>query len=316
MNIPCAIAVKECFPCADNTPFANFSAEAPDFDRFFSVFTFEDSPPLGDLFFQIGCRVVCYSAISQADADLCALRAAQQCLWPTWSTPPSPQHPRGQQRIIFSNSEQDCVTSCANNSFTFTVPAGTFFGLTQAQADDNAFQYACKQAQAHRICFSTLDGGACVGEFYDENIAVTGNFLGEAPTNHWSISAGELPPGLTFHGGDLAGSEANIDGIPTTSGVFSFTVTITSPNEDTASKDYTITVANIINGATLPDAPNGVHYSVQLVTSGTTAPVTWAVTTGILPAGLSLGPATGIISGTPTTVGSSTFVITETDSSS
>ena len=41
-----------------------------------------------------------------------------------------------------------------------------------------------------------------------------------------------------------------------------------------------------------PDAP-------QLVATGGTAPYTWAVTVGALPAGLSLNPTTGVIAGAP-----------------
>jgi lysophospholipase L1-like esterase len=47
----------------------------------------------------------------------------------------------------------------------------------------------------------------------------------------------------------------------------------------------------------------GVPYLGFLQASGGTAPYTWSVTTGSLPPGLTLGPATGIISGTPTASG-------------
>lgn len=50
------------------------------------------------------------------------------------------------------------------------------------------------------------------------------------------------------------------------------------------------------------------------VADGTlSASETWSVTTGTLPAGLSIASATGIISGTPTTAGTTTFTVTATD---
>ena len=41
--------------------------------------------------------------------------------------------------------------------------------------------------------------------------------------------------------------------------------------------------------------------------------MTWAVTSGTLPAGLSLGSATGILSGTPTAAGVATFTVRATN---
>ena len=57
----------------------------------------------------------------------------------------------------------------------------------------------------------------------------------------------------------------------------------------------------------LPAGTQGVAYSTTLTASGT-AP-TWSVTSGTLPAGLSLSNS-GVISGTPTTAGTSTFTVT------
>ncbi len=56
----------------------------------------------------------------------------------------------------------------------------------------------------------------------------------------------------------------------------------------------------------------GAYPSTTLAASGGTAPYTWAVTTGALPAGLTLS-ASGTISGSPTTAGTDNFTITVTD---
>jgi hypothetical protein len=55
----------------------------------------------------------------------------------------------------------------------------------------------------------------------------------------------------------------------------------------------------------------GEPYSATLAATGgpTPADYSWAVVSGSLPAGLSLDPASGMISGTPTTAGSSTFTV-------
>jgi hypothetical protein len=51
-----------------------------------------------------------------------------------------------------------------------------------------------------------------------------------------------------------------------------------------------------------------------LTAIGGTAPYNWSVSAGSLPTGLSLAPATGVISGTPTVAATSNFTIRVTDS--
>jgi len=55
-----------------------------------------------------------------------------------------------------------------------------------------------------------------------------------------------------------------------------------------------------VTTATLPGGTVGVAYSATLTATGGTGPYTWSIPTGSLPAGLTLNPATGVISGTPT----------------
>jgi hypothetical protein len=68
-----------------------------------------------------------------------------------------------------------------------------------------------------------------------------------------------------------------------------------------------------VTTASLSDATVGGAYSVTLGATGGTSPYTWSVLSGSLPAGLSLNPLTGVLSGTPTTAGSSSFTIAVTD---
>jgi len=65
-----------------------------------------------------------------------------------------------------------------------------------------------------------------------------------------------------------------------------------------------------ITTTTLPDATIGTAYSHTLVaTGGSTSSYTWIVTSGTLPTGLTLGSASGTISGTPVSA-CSTFTVT------
>jgi hypothetical protein len=72
--------------------------------------------------------------------------------------------------------------------------------------------------------------------------------------------------------------------------------------------------APIVTTGSLPDGTVGSAYSQTVAASAGTTPYSWSVTAGSLPAGLSIGAATGTISGTPTAAATSTFTVTVRDS--
>jgi hypothetical protein len=85
--------------------------------------------------------------------------------------------------------------------------------------------------------------------------------------------------------------------------------TITVPTGCNAPGTTAVTDSPVITSGTPSSATAGTPYSFTVTATGTPSP-TFAVTAGSLPAGLSLNGTTGGISGTPTTVGSSTITIT------
>ena len=126
----------------------------------------------------------------------------------------------------------------------------------------------------------------------------------------WSITAGALPPGLTINS-----ATGLISGTPTVFGSFSVTVTA----RDSLSQNGSTTVSMII--AALPTLTYnppaggqvGVFSSTPLTAAGGVGPLVWSISAGSVPAGLTLNTATGVLSGTPTTVGTSSFTVTVTD---
>lgn len=99
----------------------------------------------------------------------------------------------------------------------------------------------------------------------------------------------------------------------------SFQVSIrTTGFSDSNSMNFTVTAASslLITTTMLPLTGNGKDFHFVLASSGGTGSVSWLVTSGSLPAGLSLDPPTGLISGTVTDVTGSTFTVQATDSAS
>lgn len=72
-----------------------------------------------------------------------------------------------------------------------------------------------------------------------------------------------------------------------------------------------------ISTTSLPDGTVSTAYSTTLTaTGGSGTYSTWALTSGTLPAGISLTAGTGVIAGTPTIAGTTSLVFTVTDSNS
>jgi hypothetical protein len=71
-----------------------------------------------------------------------------------------------------------------------------------------------------------------------------------------------------------------------------------------------------ITTSSLPAGTVSSAYSQTLAATGGASPYTWSISSGSLPAGLSLAAATGVISGTPTAAGTATVTVKVTDSAS
>ena len=68
-----------------------------------------------------------------------------------------------------------------------------------------------------------------------------------------------------------------------------------------------------ITTSSLPSGTQNTAYSTTVTATGGTTPYTWSIPSGNLPAGLTLGSSTGIVSGTPTGTGANNFTVQVTD---
>jgi len=121
---------------------------------------------------------------------------------------------------------------------------------------------------------------------------------------------GMLPTGLALSNTGV------LSGTPTLAGTYSFTVTATDISSDIANQSYMVTINPVVTIAptTLPNwTVNQPGYNQTITAIGGTGSKTFATTAGNLPTGLTLLSTSGMLSGTPTTVGSYTFTVTATD---
>ena len=135
----------------------------------------------------------------------------------------------------------------------------------------------------------------------------------------WSAS-GNPPPGMTFQADPDFASKYELMGTPTTAGHFTFTVQVTdsSASRYTVSHDYAVDVEPaplVLSNAIPTPAVVGHAYRYQFGLQGGLPPYRWSVNGGSLPAGFTLDPATGVLSGTAANPNFASFSIHVTDSS-
>ena len=140
---------------------------------------------------------------------------------------------------------------------------------------------------------------------------------GGTPPFTWTVTQGAVPLGLTL------GADGSLTGTPAAAGSFAFTVTATDSAQParSGSQPFNVTINTpgplVVDPGQLP--PTGVHatpYSITFTATGGYLPLSWMVTAGTLPPGLTLD-SNGTLSGTPTKASSTpfAFTVTVTDSS-
>jgi len=190
----------------------------------------------------------------------------------------------------------------ASGTFTFTAMVTDSAGTPQSATKDLSITI-----NPPPFVSTTSLASGVVAVAYSQLVLMTGGTL---PVT-WSVT-GALPPGLTLNSGTGA-----ITGTPTASGTYSFTIKVADASGALYSKSLSIKVNATLDisnaGGTITGGTVGIAYLYPFIATGGSSPYSWAVTAGSLPPGLNLNPATGILSGTATGLGTYEFVITVSD---
>lgn len=126
----------------------------------------------------------------------------------------------------------------------------------------------------------------------------------------FSLVGGTMPAGLTLN------ADGTVTGTPTNAETQSITVRATDFVGNTRNRTFTITIGLptiTLAPTTVPDGVLNTAYTQTIVASGSAGPFSYSVISGSLPPGLSLNATTGVLSGTPTTLGGFAFTIEAVD---
>ncbi len=222
--------------------------------------------------------------------------------------------------VKWSLSGDGTLSNTSTTSATYTAPAATSSAQTAtvtatSVADPTKSGSATITIPAKpsvTTSASALDSS--VGSAFSVTLQASG---GISPYT-WTVSNGSLPSCLT-----LNKSTGAITGTVTAScaGTYDITFTVTdsgTPNPLTATAQLNFTIA-AAPAITLPatltpaTATAGLAYTGSVAATGGAGALTYSISAGSLPAGLSLNASTGAITGTPTTSGPATFTVKAAD---
>jgi hypothetical protein len=202
--------------------------------------------------------------------------------------------------VAFASSNGDSFTSAGTPLRTSVVPTVTSAAaaIIDSYAEDTVAANNQVRFNASRnwasFSFELNSGNSTKTVTPDGALVQTSSFSPPVVTDYKQLQSGGAS--FSYTGKQLLGGEVVIPYEP--------------PHFEQSAGGASI----YISGTQLSNGTVSFAYSETLTANGGFPPYTWTLLSGSLPPGLSLGPSTGIITGTPTTAGTYTFTVEATDS--
>lgn len=221
--------------------------------------------------------------------------------------------PEGQTRPTVSTLN---ATDGAITSNMAIVPAGSGNESISAYASTNTGTQLILDVASYFAPIATLTSltsslpNGTNGSSYSVPLVVAG---GVNPFT-WTKTGGNLPPGLNLT------SAGVIQGTATATGNYSFTAQ--AADSESPTQVIAINLQITVNGSagtlavttsSLPGGTINTPYNALLNANGGITPYTWSISSGALPAGLSLNASNGLISGAPGAAGLTNLTVKITD---
>lgn len=209
------------------------------------------------------------------------------------------------------------LSNTTTTGATYTAPAATGNSqsatITATSVADASKTYPVSiTIPAQPTITTTQLTAATVGSAYTTTLAGAG---GVSPYV-WSLTSGTLPSTMTISSSGILSGTATAAEV----GSYNINVKLTdsgTPNPLTTTQALTLTVTAapaITFGGTVPGtATYNISYAGSAAATGGAGPLSYAISAGALPTGLTLNASTGAITGTPTAVGTFNFTIRAAD---
>ena len=202
------------------------------------------------------------------------------------------------------------VGSVSGKTVTVNIPTNAATGTKYNVVIQASMTSPVSQTAYQYVTFTVVNGLSVSGTINDiikgSNINFTPIGTSDMGDVTWAVTSGKtLPAGHTLSNGKVTGT-------PTALGEQTVYLTATA-NGQSKDLEVSFTVySKIVGGAAETIRSYNTSVSSTAISNGSDIGVTWAVTSGTLPAGFTLNSSPGVVSGKSSTVQSTTITITGT----